>query len=136
MRNTNISWAFDTQNFWFGCTKCSAECLHCYIERRANRDPWADLYLTKTWGDPTKWQLELGPVALPHANKYRRIFANSLSDFFDAGADRRSVCPAGHESEPGMALTKWHRMAAEAAKSTLWRDCAWQVIKDTPNLVY
>lgn len=42
--------------------------------------------MTKTWNDPRKWQRELNG-----AGEYKRVFTNSLSDFFDRRADKRLV---------------------------------------------
>lgn len=32
MQNTNIQWTDHTVNFWWGCTKVSRACQHCYAE--------------------------------------------------------------------------------------------------------
>lgn len=32
MKNTNIEWTDHTLNFWWGCTKVSPACTHCYAE--------------------------------------------------------------------------------------------------------
>lgn len=32
MQNTNIQWTDHTENFWWGCTKVSRACKHCYAE--------------------------------------------------------------------------------------------------------
>lgn len=101
---TNISWAHGTQNFWLGCDKIAPECAHCYIDRqlrKMGRDPWGQLYRAKsTWIQPAKWER-----AAAQEHTCRRIFTNSLSDFFHAAAD-------------------------------VWRPGAWQIIRDTPHLVY
>jgi protein gp37 len=145
MENSNISWTNDTWNPWVGCDKVAPECQYCYIYREVRkqpdwetgkqpgcrtaplRQPWGKLYLTKTWRDPYAWQKEL------QAGTYKSVFTCSLSDFFHAGADDRSVSP--QTSAPSLALNM-HRRSAVKCGSTLWRDCAWQVIKDTPNIVY
>jgi protein gp37 len=85
MENSNIGWCHHTQNFWLGCDKIAPECAHCYIDRilrRQGREPWGQLYLTKTWNNPAKWQRqgEKEDVCF-------RVFTNSLSDFFHADAD-------------------------------------------------
>jgi protein gp37 len=86
MKHSNISWTHNTQNFWLGCDKVAPECAKCYIGRvlqRQKRERWGQLYRTKTWNNPAKWQRE----AEAKGNRYR-VFTNSLSDFFHAGADR------------------------------------------------
>lgn len=32
MKNTGIEWTDHTVNFWWGCTKVSPACVHCYAE--------------------------------------------------------------------------------------------------------
>ncbi|MGB6473810.1 MAG: DUF5131 family protein [Candidatus Sulfotelmatobacter sp.] len=101
-KTSGISWTHSTWNPWLGCDKVAPECAHCYIDRmlrKQHRAPWGTLYLTKTWGEPVKWQR-----GLP-GNKARRVFTCSESDFFHVKADA-------------------------------WRPDAWNVIRDTPNLVY
>jgi protein gp37/alkylated DNA repair dioxygenase AlkB len=103
MENSNIAWTHNTQNFWLGCDKVAPECAKCCIGRvlqRQGREPWGQLYRTKTWSNPAKWQREAEAKGI-----CLRVFTNSLSDFFHAGADA-------------------------------WRDEAWKIIKDTPNLVW
>lgn len=85
MENSNIAWTHNTQNFWLGCDKIAPECAHCYIGRvlqRQGREPWGQLYRTKTWDNPWKWQREAEAKGI-----CLRVFTNSLSDFFHAGAD-------------------------------------------------
>lgn len=71
-----------------GCTKCSSACINCYIEVPnkgfSKRDPWKDIYLTQTWGDPYAWEKELTGT-----NHAMRCFTCSLSNFFHAKIDNR-----------------------------------------------
>ena len=164
MEKSNISWTHNTQNFWVGCDKIAPECAHCYIGREIRkqsdwqtdvqpgnsgkqiRKSWGEVYLTKTWNDPYKWQNELltppkcsswrGHVSpLKADDRVKRIFTCSLSDFFHAKVDNRSVCPSSAPTSLELA-ERQHREVAKRAGSTLWRDCAWQVIKETPRLIY
>jgi len=85
MKNSNIGWTHHTFNPWVGCDKVAPECAHCYIDRsliRQGREPWGNLYLTKTWNQPFIWEKEL-----KIANRYARVFTCSLSDFFHVDAD-------------------------------------------------
>ena len=85
MKNSTIAWTHNTQNFWVGCDKIAPECAHCYIDRALRmqgREPWGRVYRTKTWREPFKWQREA-----EEAGVCRRVFTNSLSDFFHADAD-------------------------------------------------
>lgn len=103
MENSNIAWTHNTQNFWLGCDKIAPECAHCYIGRvlrQQQREPWGQLYRTKTWNNPAKWQRQAESQGICY-----RVFTNSLSDFFHAKADA-------------------------------WREEAWKIIRDTPNLVW
>lgn len=103
MENSNIGWTHHTQNFWLGCDKIAPECAKCYIGRvlkRQGREPWGQLYRSKTWDNPLKWQRQAQAQGI-----CLRIFTCSLSDFFHADADG-------------------------------WREEAWDVIRQTPNLIY
>jgi protein gp37 len=103
LEDSTIGWTHHTQNYWLGCDKIAAECAHCYISRvlkRQGREPWGQLYRSKTWDNPLKWQRQAEAQGVCY-----RVFTNSLSDFFHADADG-------------------------------WRDEAWDVIRQTPNLIY
>jgi len=85
LENSNIAWTHNTQNFWLGCDKIAPECAKCYIGRvlkRQGREPWGQLYRSKTWNNPVKWQRQADAKGI-----CLRVFTNSLSDFFHAGAD-------------------------------------------------
>ena len=84
-KNTKISWAHHTQNFWLGCTKISAGCASCYAEaqmdhlyHRVNWGKGNPRVMTKTWRDPLKWDKEARDQGIRW-----RVFTNSLSDMFD-----------------------------------------------------
>ena len=91
--DTVIQWANDTVNFWWGCTRVSAGCAHCYAEKMARflRPGLA------TWGsDGLRW-LRVGEATqeLLRLNrratkdgKRRRVFINSMADTFE---DRRDL---------------------------------------------
>lgn len=83
--NTGISWAHNTQNFWVGCDKIAPECAHCYIHRiliKQGRKPWGEIYRTKTWEVPGRWNRRAS-----NARNVERVFTCSLSDFFHVKAD-------------------------------------------------
>ena len=83
--NSNIGWTHNTMNFWLGCDKVAPECAHCYIDRvlrRQGREPWGQLYRTKTWADPLRWEKKAAAEEL-----FYRVFTCSLSDFFHVKAD-------------------------------------------------
>lgn len=103
--NTKIEWATHTQNFWIGCTKCSAGCAHCYAEemmdKRYGRVAWGKgqeraLTSDANWLKPLAWNRaakEAGACINPYLRDERnppgsaalrpRVFASSLSDVFD-----------------------------------------------------
>jgi protein gp37 len=92
VESTNIAWAHNTQNFWVGCDQIAPECAHCYIDRELRkqtepttgekRKPWGEVYRTKTWGNPAKWQKQAEAEGV-----CRRVFTNSLSGFFHVKGD-------------------------------------------------
>lgn len=115
---TKISWADSTCNLWIGCVEVSPACGDeegggCYAKELAERHGWT------TWGGPrvhckAGWALarkfqraanDNGGVD-PELGRRRRVFVNSLSDFFD-----------NH-------------------KTVVWRDDAWQLIRDCPDVIF
>lgn len=89
--NSGIEWTTHTFNPWIGCTKVSAACDHCYAEawdKRFGGERWgphAERRLTKTWGNPVKWQREAAASGVRP-----RVFCASLADVFD---NHRSILP-------------------------------------------
>jgi protein gp37 len=85
VRETKISWAHGTVNFWTGCNHVSAECEGCYADtllERMGRD-FTTLSLTQTWRDAyaiDRHAARTGGTAI--------IFTCSLSDFFHQQADQ------------------------------------------------
>lgn len=96
---TGISWVDSTVNFWLGCTKVSDACQNCYAEKLARR-------FSVTWDAPPK---RTGPASWSKIAAYqrgaarfiakhgrpRRVFINSMSDFFDNQAEpewRAAAC--------------------------------------------
>lgn len=77
MQNSFIEWTDDSSNFWMGCSKVSAGCKFCYMERimgvKASKRIWrtsdAKFYAPLKWLEP------------------RMIFTCSMSDFFIKEAD-------------------------------------------------
>jgi protein gp37 len=73
-----IGWTQATWNPWYGCTKVSAGCDHCYMFRdmlRYGRDPETVTRSKTTFRDPIKWK------------DSRLIFTCSWSDWFHIDAD-------------------------------------------------
>ena len=107
MARSKISWTHYSYNPWWGCQKCGHECKFCFIYRDLRKH-----HLDAFAADgpyQTKTTKE-NPRALQRdlpANTYARVFTCSHGDFFDRRIDSRG-----------------------------WRDEAWKIIHDTPNLVY
>ena len=81
---TGISWAHHSWNPWV-VRQISPGCAHCYIHRvmtKQGRESWGEIYRTKTWADPDKWQKKA-----EKARQVERVFSCSMSDFFHAKAD-------------------------------------------------
>ena len=84
---TEISWCDSTLNFWVGCTEVGPACDHCYARQWAKRAGQEQLWMgerrkTKTWGDARKWHKNALAFYAEHGRR-RRVFSNSLADFFD-----------------------------------------------------
>jgi protein gp37 len=86
---TKIEWADSTLNLWFGCTKVSPACDHCYAESWAKRSglvgwgPHAPRVQAKHWREQLA---AISRLALA-ARRPWFVFVNSLSDFFDNAAE-------------------------------------------------
>lgn len=109
MAKTKIAWCDYSFNAWWGCTKVSPACDHCYAETWAKRTGFPGLWGVdagrrtfgqKHWAEPIKWN-----AAANGAIRRPRVFCNSMSDVFDN-----------------------HEGVSEA------RQDLWQLIKATPHL--
>lgn len=110
---TGISWCDSTANLWRGCQAVSPACDNCYAETFVTGrmggcwGPQADrVYIKQGWADLRKWQrqAERNGGVDPALGRRRRVFINSLSDFFD---NHRSIT---------------------------WRDEAWRLFRDCTHL--
>lgn len=89
-KNSAIEWTHHTFNPWWGCTKVSPGCKHCYAETwakrlgallwgaRAPRRQFSDAH----WRQPLAWN-----SAVPQG-KRERVFCASMADVFE---DRRDL---------------------------------------------
>lgn len=84
---TGIPWADDTLNLWWGCMPVSAGCQNCYARafaHRLGRDGlWGEGHSFQFasepyWKKPLKWNAQA-----EKAGQRRRVFVNSMSDFFE-----------------------------------------------------
>ena len=104
---TKIEWCDHTFNPWYGCTKVSPGCDHCYAENITKRfkmagwGPDANRVIAKDekWQEPLDWDRKAW-----QAGESRRVFCASMSDVFDNQGTRDA------------------------------RDRLWETIKATPNL--
>lgn len=104
--NTKIEWATHTWNPWYGCSKVSPACDHCYAEvwaKRGGRVEWggARRRATSTALLPYRWDALASIRAAPTT-----VFCLSLGDIWD-----KDVPPE-------------------------WRDAAFDVISKTPHLTW
>ena len=84
--NSKIEWTTHTFNPWWGCTKVSEACKHCYAEawaKRLGQDVWGPKPLRRTmgeghWKQPLKWNQDaFGMKDRP------RVFCASMADVFE-----------------------------------------------------
>jgi protein gp37 len=107
-KNSKIEWTHHTFNPWWGCTRVSQACVHCYAEawsKRVGKKIWGPkaprrFFGEAHWRGPIKWNEE--------ATKLRiraRVFCASMADVFEA---RKDLDP--------------------------WRNRLWKLIEETPQL--
>lgn len=85
---TGISWTDHSWNPWWGCTKVSAGCDHCYAEtfdKRIGGDHWGTgkprrEFGEKHWKEPLQWN-----EAVPQGET-QRVFCASMADIMDGEA--------------------------------------------------
>lgn len=88
---TSIAWCHATFNPWWGCTKISPGCKHCYaatFDKRVGGDNWKPdgprrFFGDKHWNEPVKWDRAAAKVG-----ERRRVFCASMADVFE---DRRDL---------------------------------------------
>ncbi len=91
--NSKIEWTTHTFNPWWGCTRVSPGCAHCYAETLAHRygnDVWGKGKARKpasekVWAEPVKWNKAAVKVGERH-----RVFCSSMADVFDEEAPEGS----------------------------------------------
>lgn len=86
MGKTTISWADYSFNPWWGCTKVSEACTHCYAEtfsKRVGLKVWGNesprrLFGPAHWQEPLKWNAKAKKDGVR-----RRVFCASMADVFE-----------------------------------------------------
>lgn len=89
-KDTSISWTDHTFNPWWGCTKVSPACDHCYAESFSKRtgfkiwgkDAKRRFFGDEHWDEPVKWNLAAGK-----SHEIRRVFCASMADVMEDRAD-------------------------------------------------
>lgn len=84
--NTEIAWTDSTFNPWWGCTKVSPGCDHCYAEaldKRTGGEHWGSNTRPRTmseanWNKPLKWQKQAEKDGIK-----RKVFCGSMCDWTD-----------------------------------------------------
>lgn len=107
-KNSKIEWTNHTFNPWWGCTRVSAACKHCYAEawaKRVGKKVWGAkaprrFFGDAHWSEPLTWNEE----AEAHGS-HARVFCASMADVFEA---RKDLDP--------------------------WRQRLWALIEKTPHL--
>jgi protein gp37 len=107
-KNSQIEWTHHTFNPWWGCTKVSTACKHCYAEawsKRVGQKIWGvkakrRFFNENHWLDPLKWNSQAKDEGVRF-----RVFCASMADVFE---DRRDL--------------------------DAWRDKLWSLIARTPQL--
>ena len=90
-KETGISWTDHTFNPWWGCTKVSPGCDHCYAEtfdKRVGGAHWGKgvprrVFGDKHWDEPLAWN-----AAAAKANKPALVFCASMADVMDDEAPK------------------------------------------------
>lgn len=91
--NSKIEWCHHTFNPWWGCTKVSPACDHCYAESLAKRyghgvwgkDAPRRFFGDKHWAEPLQWNREA-----ESARERRRVFCGSMCDVMEDREDLRA----------------------------------------------
>jgi protein gp37 len=107
-KNSSIEWTHHTFNPWWGCTKVSKACDHCYADtwaRRMGHQLWgvkADrrFFTDHHWKEPLTWNSDA-----ISAGRRARVFCASMADVFERRKELNSP-----------------------------RERLWDLIKETPSL--
>lgn len=88
-KNSHIEWTTHTFNPWWGCTKVSAACDHCYAETLATRfgtgwgkDADRKFFGEKHWNEPLNWQRK-AEKGSTQDERHPRVFCASMADVFE-----------------------------------------------------
>jgi protein gp37 len=90
-KDSKIEWTHHTFNPWWGCTKVSPGCKHCYAEawaKRLGQHVWGSTaprreFSDKHWSEPLAWNATANRLGVR-----QRVFCASMADVFE---DRRDL---------------------------------------------
>jgi protein gp37 len=150
-REHEIEWADHTINFWWGCEKVSPGCKNCYADATAHRvgdDVWGK-YKPRRWvRSAAQLADKLDKKAAKLGVRYR-VFANSMSDFFEDDYGQSIIYTNGKDKELRHACAWYrddigpvtaggttinHSRGERRCTLTDLRMHAYSVIESTPNL--
>ncbi len=105
---SKIEWTHHTFNPWWGCTKVSAACKHCYaqaFDRRTGGAHWGAkaprrFFTDRHWSEPLRWH-----QAAKRRGERQRVFCASMADVFEPRAELNAA-----------------------------RERLWDLVEQTPNL--
>lgn len=88
--STKIEWTDHTFNPWWGCSKVSDACKHCYAEsfaKRTGHEIWGDasprrFFSDAHWEEPRKWDRDAARDGVR-----RKVFCASMADVFEERPD-------------------------------------------------
>jgi protein gp37 len=117
-----IEWTDATFNPWWGCTRVSPACAHCYADSLARRyghaDLWADgrrrrFFGEEHWRKPLAWNRAAERAGVP-----LRVFCASMADVFEEHAG----------------LDPWRERLWGLIEETPWLQ--WQLLTKRPEIVH
>jgi protein gp37 len=113
-KDSSIEWTDHTFSPWWGCTKVSEGCTHCYadtLSRRFGHDVWGPkaprrFFGDKHWQEPLKWNKQADADGVR-----RRVFCASMADVFER-----------------------HMLPNVQSQLTMARSRLWELIEQSPHL--
>ena len=89
-RDSRIEWTDHTFNPWWGCSKVSPACAHCYAEtwaKRTGHDLWSAHSPRRFLSDSTWRQPEIWNSEADRSGRRFRVFCASMADVFELRED-------------------------------------------------
>lgn len=106
---TGISWTDHSFNPWWGCSRVSPACVHCYADSQAQRyghQVWRRngprrMLSEANWARPLKWNRDAAQAGIP-----AKVFCASMADVFE---DHPQVTEARQRLWGVIEATPWLR---------------------------